>query len=171
MMKLTPIRVRGRRGKHPDLPSVHSASKRKAGEDSDGASSLSQSAKKNKSRRPKDRGGGQLVKGVPLLLQLPQEILERVCIASQNLELAHVNRELYQRLSSNLIRKQHVMTAFGPTWDEFFGVDRDNAVWLCHPPDVRNTKGNPEKQASEQVANVFFLTQENLLLTPSRLSD
>lgn len=145
-MKLTPIRVRGKRGQ-PKRPVHNSSTKRKAAEDLELPSLPSD--RTNKRRRSKNCGGGQLVKGVSRLLQLPQEILERVYIASENLELSQVNRELYQRLSSDSMHKQDVIEAFSPTWDASFGVDNDekhpDGGWV---PDPKNTVGNPEKQVS-----------------------
>lgn len=64
-----------------------------------------------------------LSKAIPRILQLPQEVLERVFIASKNLALPLVNRELLRRLSTDSIKYQLVGTAFGPTWHAWYGLD------------------------------------------------
>lgn len=67
--------------------------------------------------------GGMLSKDWSRLLQLPQEILERIFIASKNLSLPLVNHELRRRLSTDSIKYQLVGAAFGPTWDAWYGLD------------------------------------------------
>lgn len=88
-------------------------------------------------------------KGYPRLSQLPQEILERVFIASQNLSLPLVNHELHNRLSTDSIKYQLVGAAFGPTWDAWYGLDNAEVTsyygWIS---DADRIEGNPHFQAS-----------------------
>lgn len=119
-MELTPIRVRGKRGQparsdeastsHQDTPD------QQVGQPPQKRSRLHHS-------RSASGIGGVLRKDISRLLQLPQEVLERVFIASKNLSLPLVNRELRRRLSTDSIKYQLVGAAFGPTWDAWYGID------------------------------------------------
>lgn len=60
---------------------------------------------------------------VSRILQLPQEVLERVFVISKNLSLPLVNRELFRRLSTGSIKYQLVGAAFGTTWHAWYGLD------------------------------------------------
>lgn len=86
-------------------------------------------------------------KTLPRLSQLPQEILERVFIASRNLSLPLVNRELHHRLSSDFIKYQLIGAAFGPTWDAWYGLDSNEVEsyegWIS---DVDRIEGDPSFQ-------------------------
>lgn len=87
--------------------------------------------------------------GLSRLSQLPQEVLERVFISSQNLSLPLVSRDLRHRLSSDSIKYQMVGAAFGSTWDAQYGMDKfevssyDGWQW-----DFQRIDGNPEFQVS-----------------------
>lgn len=85
----------------------------------------------------------------PRLSDLPQEILERVFLASKNLSLPLVNRALRRRLSSNSIKWQLVGAAFGPTWNAWYGLDNTAVVsydgWIS---DAERIEGDPTFQAS-----------------------
>lgn len=87
--------------------------------------------------------------GLSRLSQLPQEVLERVFIASQNLCLPLVSRDLHHRLSTDSIKYQMVGAAFGSTWDAHYGIDKfevssyDGWQW-----DVQKAVGDPDFQVS-----------------------
>ncbi|KAJ4416932.1 hypothetical protein N0V82_006482 [Gnomoniopsis sp. IMI 355080] len=114
-MKLTPIKVRGKRGQpksskdHADKAKGQPEAKR---------------AKKHHTKSNDGIGGTLMMsKATPRLLQLPQEVLERVFISCKNLALPRVNRELFRRLSTDSIKYQLVGAAFGPTWHAWYGLD------------------------------------------------
>lgn len=88
----------------------------------------------------------------PRLSQLPQEILERVFIASMNLALPLVNRELCHRLSSDSVRYQLVGAAFGPTWDAWYGLQNAEVQsydgWMA---DADRVAGDPTFQVRDLI--------------------
>ena len=87
--------------------------------------------------------------GLSRLSQLPQEVLERIFIASQNLSLPLVSRDLHHRLSSDSIKYQMVGAAFGSTWGAHYGIDKfevssyDGWQW-----EAEVIEGEPDFQAS-----------------------
>lgn len=126
-MKLTPIKVRGKRGQ-PKLLRELSVKVKCKGRGFEARGSYGQpEAKRGKKHHTKATEGiaGTLMmsKATPRLLQLPQEVLERVFITSKNLALPLVNRELFRRLSTDSIRYQLIGAAFAPTWHAWYGLD------------------------------------------------
>lgn len=141
-MKLTPIRVRGKRGQaKPDKKR-----KDKGLDDTDlEAPPVSKRARKH---RGKD-GEARMKNGLSRLSQLPQEVLERVFVASQNLSLPLVSRDLHHRLSSDSIKYQMVGAAFGSTWEPYFGLDKfETLSYDAWQWDVKRIEGDPEFQVS-----------------------
>ncbi|CAN8100660.1 unnamed protein product [Discula destructiva] len=118
-MNLTPVRVRGKRG--------HSKKQMKAWTKTTKAPAMDDQQEAKRSKKHHARSvtgiGSRLSKDISRLLQLPQEVLERVFLASKNLSLPLVNRELHRRLSTESIQYQLVAAAFGPTWDAWYGLD------------------------------------------------
>lgn len=95
--------------------------------------------------------GGMLRKDISRLLQLPQEVLEHVFIASENLSLPLVNHELRRRLSTDSIKYQLVGAAFGPTWDAWYGIDNyELHSYFSWGVDVERIEGNPAFQVSQR---------------------
>lgn len=143
-MKLTPIRVRGKRGQ----PKPGKKRKDKGLGDADLEGLPLSNSKRARKYREKD-SEARMRNGLSRLSQLPQEVLERVFIASQNLSLPLVSRDLHHRLSSDSIKYQMVGAAFGQTWDAHYGIDKfevssyDGWQW-----DVKRTEGDPEFQVS-----------------------
>lgn len=127
-MKLTPIKVRGKRGqpKTAKRPKRLSSPEREA---PDGDDQVAPRTKHAKIRHDAAAADAEIdyrtrrKKAPPRLSQLPQEILERIFTVSMNLALPLVNRELHHRLSTNSVRYQLVGAAFGPTWDAWYGLD------------------------------------------------
>lgn len=166
-MKLTPVKVRGKRGqpkaaKHGKRPNNITAMAKE--EASNGQGQLASQAKRAKIHHEDaaaaaaavvaDAGGSinsqpKRKKALPRLSQLPQEILERVFIASRNLALPLVNRELYHRLSSASVRYQLVGAAFGPTWDAWYGLENGQVQsydgWIS---DADRIAGDPTFQSA-----------------------
>lgn len=144
-MKLTPIRVRGKR-RQPKRSNKTSAQSEKMPDMAD-----QPEPKRIKKHHTKASNGigGMLSKDVPRLLQLPQEVLERVFIASKNLSLPLVNRELRRRLSTDSIKYQLVGAAFGPTWDAWYGIDNyELHSYVGWGLDVDRIEGEPAFQVS-----------------------
>ncbi|KAK7742877.1 Eisosomes component [Diaporthe eres] len=143
-MKLTPIRVRGKRGQ----PKPEKKRKDKGLGDADLEGTPVPNSKRVRKHHGKD-GDAKMKNGLSRLSQLPQEVLERVFIASQNLSLPLVSRDLFHRLSSDSIKYQMVGAAFGSTWDAYYGIDKfevssyDGWQW-----DVKRCQGNPDFQSA-----------------------
>lgn len=143
-MKLTPIKVRGKRGQ----PKPEKKREDKGYDNADLEGLPASNSKRARKYREKD-GEGRMRNGLSRLSQLPQEVLERVFIASQNLSLPLVSRDLHHRLSSDSIKYQMVGAAFGQTWDAHYGIDKfevssyDGWQW-----DVKRIEGDPEFQVS-----------------------
>ncbi|WYZ39293.1 hypothetical protein EsH8_III_001207 [Colletotrichum jinshuiense] len=103
-MQLTPIRVRGKRGK--------AASSR---------SPTKQPAQKRTSRLAERLS----YKRKSLLeRQLPLEIIERIFVLSENLNFPRCSPLVGRLLSGRSTLVNLVIAAFHPTWDCWFGVDR-----------------------------------------------
>lgn len=144
-MKLTPIRVRGKRGQ----PKPAKKKRKDNGVDDANLEGPPVSSSKRARKHHEKDGEASMRKGLSRLSQLPQEVLERVFIASQNLSLPLVSRDLHHRLSSDSIKYQMVGAAFGPTWDAHYGIDKfevssyDGWQW-----DMQRTEGDPDFQVS-----------------------
>lgn len=139
-MKLTPIRVRGKRGQPKPL-------KRSRGKEKDDAEIYRQPEKK-RAKKHHEEGDDTRVRRVRLH-QLPHEILERIFISSQNLLLPLVSRELYHMLSSDSIKYRLVGAAFGPTWDAYYGCDNfELASYDGWQSDADRIAGDPTFQVS-----------------------
>ncbi|ROW10569.1 hypothetical protein VMCG_01913 [Cytospora schulzeri] len=140
-MKLTPIRVRGKRGQ----PKPVKKSKIQGKDDTE---VYGQPEKKKRVKKYHGDDDDTRVKRARLH-QLPHEILERIFIASQNLCLPLVSRELYHMLSSDSIKYRLVGAAFGPTWDAYYGCDNFEVVsydgWQS---DAERIEGDPTFQSS-----------------------
>lgn len=164
-MKLTPVKVRGKRGQSKAAKHGKRLNSITQEEASHGESQLAPQAKRAKIQHDDDApapaavvvvdaGSGissrpKRYKALPRLSQLPQEILERVFIASRNLALPLVNRELYHRLSSVSVRYQLVGAAFGPTWDAWYGLENGQVQsydgWMS---DADRIAGDPTFQSA-----------------------
>lgn len=151
-MKLTPIKVRGKRGQQKSL------------RDHSSKAIGHPETKRARKHHPKSNDGitGTLMRSkvIPRLLQLPQEVLERVFISSKNLALPRVNRELFRRLSTESIKYQLLGAAFGPTWDAWYGLD--NARVLSYHgwnSDTDRIAGDAAFQVSQCSAQLRCLRQ------------
>ncbi|KAK1846655.1 actin cortical patch protein [Colletotrichum chrysophilum] len=100
-MKLTPIRVRGKR-KAASSPSTP------------------QPAQKRRSRLPARRD----TKRATPVEHMPLEILERILLFSENLNLLRCNNRIGALLSGRGTLINVIISAFHSTWDCWFGVDR-----------------------------------------------
>lgn len=137
-MRFTPIKVRGKRGQ----PKVANHGKRpntNAEEASNGDDQLATQVKRTKTHH-KDKSE---------LDKIPQELLDRIWAASENLALPFVNRELRNRLSNDSSRKIMVGAAFGPTWDAWYGLGNDEVQsyfgWVS---DAGRIAGDPALQSA-----------------------
>lgn len=141
-MKLTPIRVRGKRG--------HSKpTKKPKWQGKDDAKAHRQPERKRAKKHHGEGGDDDTRLKRARLHQLPHEILERIFIASQNLLLPLVSRELHHMLSGDSIKYRLVGAAFGPTWDAYYGCDNFEIVsydgWQS---DAERIAGDPTFQVS-----------------------
>lgn len=142
-MKLTPIRVRGKRGQPKPLK------RSRVQESEDGAEPYGgQQPERKRARKQYGRGDDDDTRVRRARLQLlPHEILERIFIASRNLRLPLASRELYHMLSSDSIKYRLVGAAFGPTWDAYYGCDNFEIMsydgWQS---DAERVEGDPTFQ-------------------------
>ncbi|KAF9879428.1 hypothetical protein CkaCkLH20_02971 [Colletotrichum karsti] len=104
MMKLTPIKVRGKRGK----------------------AASSSSTPKPATQKGKSRLATRLIAKRTSLVEssFPIEILERIFLFSENLNFARASPALGRALSGRSTLINLIINAFHPTWDCWFGVDR-----------------------------------------------
>ena len=106
-MNLTPIRVRGK-------PNSAAATKRKAVSRASDSAAPGNDATEPSSKRPRMK---KAVKTSLVERELPLEILERIFIFSENLNLARASPLLGRMLSGRPTLVALVIQAFGPTWD------------------------------------------------------
>ncbi|ROV95297.1 hypothetical protein VSDG_06027 [Cytospora chrysosperma] len=143
-MKLTPIRVRGKRGQ-PKPTKKHARQSKVDGEEETNG----QPERKRVKKQHHGEGGDDTRVKRARLHQLPHEILERIFIASQNLFLPLVSRELHHMLSGDSIKYRLVGAAFGPTWDAYYGCDNFEVVsydgWQS---DTERIAGDPTFQSA-----------------------
>ncbi|GJC82738.1 hypothetical protein ColLi_05576 [Colletotrichum liriopes] len=103
-MQLTPIKVRGKRGK---------------------AASSKVSIKQPAQKRTSQLSSRLTVKRKSLLeRQLPLEIIERIFVLSENLNFPRCSPLVGRLLSGRSTLVNLLIAAFHPTWDCWFGVDR-----------------------------------------------
>ncbi|KAK3298293.1 uncharacterized protein B0H64DRAFT_438782 [Chaetomium fimeti] len=122
-MKLTPIKVKGKGGQlkkwKPPPPPQARASKRRRDDDDEGNGSNDGSRRRRfKSKKP----------AAPLE-ELPTEILERIILVSRNLNILRSSLRIGYRFSSRAFLTELLEAAFAPTWDVWFGYDKDT---VCH---------------------------------------
>ncbi|OHF03434.1 hypothetical protein CORC01_01153 [Colletotrichum orchidophilum] len=105
-MPLTPIKVRGKRGK--------------------AASSSGPQTRESSAQKRTSRLSGRLVtkRASGLEQVLPLEIIEYIFILSENLNFPRCSPRLGCLLSGRSTLVNLVITAFHPTWDCWFGVDK-----------------------------------------------
>ncbi len=130
-MELTPIRVRGK--------------KRRPSEDKALATRpLKRRETDPVNQRPKKK------RRKPLSLEerLPLEVLERIFLMSQNLNFPRCSRRIGYLLSSRSLLLELLITAFGPTWDNWFGcVSSDvSSYWGYTSQYAAHFGGDPEFQ-------------------------
>ncbi|ROW16529.1 hypothetical protein VPNG_02836 [Cytospora leucostoma] len=143
-MKLTPIRVRGKRGQPKPVKRT------RVQESEDGAEpNGGQQPERKRARKHHGRSDDDTRVRRARLQQLPHEILERIFIASHNLCLPLASRELYHMLSSDSIKYRLVGAAFGPTWDAYYGCDNFEVMsydgWQS---DAERVEGDPTFQSA-----------------------
>ncbi|KAK2060914.1 hypothetical protein LY76DRAFT_590964 [Colletotrichum caudatum] len=140
-MQLTPIKVRGKRGKPPSSKAT---------------------TKQPVKKRPSRLSSRLSVKRKSLLeRQLPLEIIERIFVLSENLNFPRCSPLVGRLLSGRSTLVNILIAAFHPTWDCWFGVDRralktvlkrdatedSQRVWR-HENTPEFFPGNPEFQSS-----------------------
>ncbi|KAI0548506.1 hypothetical protein F4679DRAFT_596764 [Xylaria curta] len=135
-MELTPIRVRGKRRARGEQPIIALPIKRLKTDRSQ--------KKQPKDRRPK---ASEIEKSMPL------EILERIFWLSENVNLPRAGPRLGRLLSGPSTLRGTFISAFGPTWEVWFGrVARSTAFPPVHSyarreEDADQFSGNPSFQS------------------------
>lgn len=151
-MKLTPIKIRGRRGrKQPWQPPNPERFKRPHpdgddeefnGETGIVPSQVDQHGVRRR-RRVKTR------KPAAPIEQLPPEILERIFSMSENLNFPRSSLRIGYILSARTFLLQLIVDAFAPTWDMWFGCPKkDIQTYRGYEKDDERMPGNPEFQVS-----------------------
>jgi len=153
-MTLTPIHVRGTRGKgrnkktwHPPDPQKLKERKRQR-KDRDGDDAAAQGRATGAKRILRER-----VRSPPALIErLPVEILERIFLLSENLGFPRSSHRIGYSLSRPSFRTALIVAAFGPTWDMWFGCPRP-LIQSYHGylEDHDHVGGNPKFQVRENL--------------------
>lgn len=147
-MKLTPIKIRGRRGrKQPWQPPNPERFKRKhLHDDEDNDNEETGEADKSGVRR---RRRIKTRKPAALVEQLPPEILERIFSMSENLNFPRSSLRIGYMLSARTFLLQLIVDAFSPTWDMWFGCPRKDIMsYRGYEKDGERMGGNAEFQVS-----------------------
>lgn len=161
-MKLTPIKIRGRRGrKQPWQPPNPERFKRKHhdseedefNEETDVIPSQVDKNGVRRRRRVKTR------KPAALIEQLPPEILERIFSMSENLNFPRSSLRIGYMLSARTFLLQLIVDAFSPTWDMWFGCPRkDIQSYRGYEKDGERMGGNSGYQTSILSSKWFTLS-------------
>ncbi|GAB1312219.1 hypothetical protein MFIFM68171_02429 [Madurella fahalii] len=112
-MKLTPIKIKGKAGQKTARGAPKTQHYRKRGRSDSAMSHDNVDAPRH--RRLKTKRPAALIE------QLPTEILERITIMSQNLNFPRSSLRLGYILSDRSFLTDVLVTAFGGTWDLWFG--------------------------------------------------
>ena len=115
LMKLTPIRVKGKGGlkQKPKPPAPQRGIKRSRDDDGGGSSGVGNDGSR---RRP-----FQSRKPAAPIEELPTEVLERIIFLSGNLNFLRSSLRLGYRFSSPSFLTELLGAAFAPTWDALLG--------------------------------------------------
>ncbi|KAK3393095.1 hypothetical protein B0H63DRAFT_9933 [Podospora didyma] len=145
-MKLTPIKLRGRGRKKSWAPPNPKRFKRAAREDEEGQDSAIQ---RDGDGQQRQRKRIKAKKPGPRIEQLPAEILERIFIASENLNFPRSSLRIGFMLSARSLLSELLVAAFTPTWDLWFGCPKQ----LVHSyagweQDAARFGGNPNFQSA-----------------------
>jgi len=126
----TPVKIRGKgprkKAWQPPNPAVKDAKKRSR-EDSDngaGGGSGSSAEDAEKQERRKRRRQKLVMKKLSgaSIERLPLEILEMILLRSENVNFPKSSQRIGRIMSNSSVYVQLILTAFGPTWDVWFGV-------------------------------------------------
>ncbi|KAL0466669.1 hypothetical protein QR685DRAFT_103019 [Neurospora intermedia] len=161
-MKLTPIKVRGRRGrKQPWQPPNPERFRRKYLDDDEDEFNeetgvIPSQVDKNGARR---RRRVKTRKPAALIEQLPPEILERIFSMSENLNFPRSSLRIGYMLSARTFLMQLIVDAFSPTWDMWFGCPRkDIQSYRGYEKDGERMPGNPDFQTAILSSKWFSLS-------------
>jgi hypothetical protein len=110
----------------------------------DSPSSTAKEPKKRSLKHLKSR------RKMSLLEKLPTELLETIFLHSLNFELPRSSPVLGGKLSSNLIYTRILMAVFGPTWNEWHGVQRNRRT------QADSSGADPKIQARLLLLSVFI---------------
>ncbi|KAI1077041.1 hypothetical protein F5B20DRAFT_303646 [Whalleya microplaca] len=123
-MELTPIKIPGKRRRKGEPVAI----------------SLPKRSKNTANTRPKKMRQSR----VPSLEEMPLEILERIFWFSEEVNLPRSSLRLGRLLSGRATLRETFITAFGPTWEVWFGCVRDRE---SRPPTVQSYAGWEEDSA------------------------
>lgn len=115
-MKLTPIRVRGKR-RLPEEGAEGEGAKRSKAQALDREALASAARARLKARK------SSKFKMALILRVLPLEVLEDIFLLSENVNFATSSPLLGCRLSARVTLVNFVTAAFAPTWEQFFAVE------------------------------------------------
>jgi len=141
-MQLTPIHVRGKR--------------RRPGEAKPGPGPQQPKPRREVQDRPPpgERPRKKRRKSPSLEDRLPLEVLERIFLMSENVNFARATPRLGWMLSNRNLLLELLITAFGPTWDNWFGcVSSEVASYRGYiTQDAARFGGDPKFQVSHDHA-------------------
>lgn len=141
-MKLTPIKVKGKKGQGKARaaagPQHTGILKPQRGRDATGGND-SDDGRRRRRLRPRNL--------VAPIEQLPSEILERIVFMSMNLNLLRSSHRIGRRFSSRSFFTELLECALSPTWDQWFGCpQREMQSYHGHLRDYERFAGNPNFQ-------------------------
>ncbi|KAK5663204.1 hypothetical protein OQA88_6622 [Cercophora sp. LCS_1] len=127
-MKLTPLKVKGKGPRPKPWAPPDPDRKRKYNADADGGATRQR-------RRLKKLAGAPIER-------LPTELLELIFHFSENMNFPCSSLRIGWLLSSKSFLTELIVSAFGPTWDCWFGLEVDQ----IKPHELKTVKGNPVYQ-------------------------
>ncbi len=136
-MKLTPVKIRGKGGRkkawQPPKPSQLKRQRDPSSDDDDDDTTTATTTipgnGSNHDTKPEIQEPKRRLKrvkkksSIALIEQLPTEIIERIFLMSENLDLPRSSLRIGYLLSARPFLKELILAAFAPTWDVWFGCD------------------------------------------------
>ncbi|KAK3694019.1 hypothetical protein B0T22DRAFT_451426 [Podospora appendiculata] len=151
-MKLTPIKVRGKRGVHKPAwkPPNPEQFKRKRTQEEESEEEEEEGKQENEDgSQPRRRRRVKTKKPAARIEQLPVEILERISLVSENLNFPRSSLRIGYYLSHASFLSELIVDAFAPTWDVWFGCPKGQIQsYHGYAQDHARIGGNPKFQTA-----------------------
>jgi hypothetical protein len=150
--KLTPIKIRGKgprkKAWQPPAPKPSKLGSKKRSRCSTEENDDTTDSSSSRRKRRKEKLALKKAAGAPIE-QLPKEILEMILLWSRNVNFPKASHRIGCVLSGESTLMQVVLSAFGPTWDVWFGVSPCEVQgYHEYRWDWKRLGGDPEFQVS-----------------------